>query len=191
MNNLTGLGELSMPKSEEKKWYVMRDLKRVNALLPAYRQLADLNMEVFTPMRERLIVRKGKKIREQVPYLQDLLFVHESRQTLDPVVAKTPTLQYRYMKGVPYLQPMTVPDHEMNRFILAVKSSKNLHYYKPDEITPDMHGARIRIIGGTLDNYEGFLLTTRGTKVKRLLVELPGIISAAVQIVDCEYAVLM
>ena len=32
------------------QWFVMRDLKRRNAKLPAYQQLADSGMEVFTPM---------------------------------------------------------------------------------------------------------------------------------------------
>ena len=34
----------------EKHWYAMRDLKRSNALLPAYKQLSQAGMEVFTPM---------------------------------------------------------------------------------------------------------------------------------------------
>ena len=60
---------------DSKRWYVMRDLKRANAKLPAYKLLGNLNMEVFTPMRWRLIVRQGKHIREEVPFMQDLLFV--------------------------------------------------------------------------------------------------------------------
>ena len=46
-------------------------------------------------------------------------------------------------------------------------------YYLPEEITPEMHNRPIRIVGGPLDGYEGTLLTTRGSKVKRLLVEIP------------------
>ena len=40
----------------------------------------------------------------------------------------------------------------------------------------------IRIIGGPFEGYEGRLLTTRGSKVKRLLVELPNFFSVGVEV---------
>ena len=79
----------ALPNNTEKQWFAMRDLKRVNAKLPAYKQLAEAGMEVFTPMTTRLVVKDGKSTRVEVPVMQDLLFVNESRQNLDPVVAKS------------------------------------------------------------------------------------------------------
>lgn len=55
-------------------------------------------------------------------------------------------------------------------------------YYLPEEITPEMLNRRIRIVGGPLDGYEGTLITVRGSKVKRLLVDLPGILSVGVEV---------
>ena len=49
-------------------------------------------------------------------------------------------------------------------------------------MTPEMLGHRIRIVGGPLDGYEGGLLTIRGSKVKRLLVDLPGFLFAGVEV---------
>ena len=43
------------------QWFVMRDLKRSNAKLPAYKMLSDLNFEVFTPMTWKVIDIKGKR----------------------------------------------------------------------------------------------------------------------------------
>ena len=40
----------------------------------------------------------------------------------------------------------------------------------------------IRIVGGPLDGYEGTLLTTRGSKVKRLMVSLPGLLTVGVEV---------
>lgn len=47
------------------RWYVMRDLKRANAKVPAYKLLEGMKMEVFVPMngtwspaREYVSVRK-------------------------------------------------------------------------------------------------------------------------------------
>jgi len=186
----TGLEELSFTETVLKRWYVMRDLKRTNASLPAYKQLAALNMEYFTPMKERLTVIKGKKIREEVPFLQDLLFVYAIREELDPIVSMTPTLQYRFVKGGAYREAMTVRDSDMVRFIHAIRSTVNPRYYRPEEITSSMQGRRVRIIGGPLDNYEGSLLTVRGSKSKRLLLEIPNLLSAGVEITDCDYILL-
>ena len=159
----------------------MRDLKRGNARKPAYKLLEEKKVEFFIPMRWQLVTRRGKRVREQVPFMQDLLFVHETRFNLDPLVEKTPTLQYRWLRDT-YREPMTVPDTDMERFMLAVNASDSPKYYLPEEITPTMCGRRIRIVGGTLDGYEGSLLTIRGSKVRRLLVELPGFLSVGVEV---------
>ena len=67
-------------------WFVMRDLKRTNAKQPAYKQLEQLQVECFTPMQWRLVSQRGKRERKEVPFMQDLLFVHDTREHLDPIV---------------------------------------------------------------------------------------------------------
>lgn len=48
-----------MAQSEEPMhWFVMRDLKRPNAKEPAYKQLGELSIEVFTPLRWHLPIKK-------------------------------------------------------------------------------------------------------------------------------------
>lgn len=77
---------------------------------------------------------------------------------------------------------MVVPDADMDRFMQAVAATPSPRYYLPSEITPQMYSRRIRIVGGLLDGQEGTLVTTRGSKVKRLLVELPGILAVSVEV---------
>ena len=171
------------------QWFVMRDLKRRNAKLPAYKLLDGLVIKVFTPMVWRLVTRHGKRIKERVPFMQDLLFVHDTRQAVDPIVEKYDTVQYRYVRGG-YKIPMTVSESDMQRFIDAVNSAENPQYYTPKEITPDMIGRKVRIVGGPLDGYEGNLQKMQGARVKRLFVELPNLLAAAVE-VQPEYIQLM
>lgn len=180
---------VSQDNKEEVRWYVMRDLKRTNARQPAYKLLEGLKMEIFVPRRWSLKIRKGIHVREEVPFIQDLLFVHETQSNLDTVVGKTPTLQYRWLRNT-WREPMTVADKDMRRFIKAVSSTEFPQYYLPEEVTPEMYRRRIRIVGGTLDGYEGHLLTTRGSKVKRLLVELKGFLAVGVE-VNPEYIRLL
>lgn len=163
-------------------WFVMRDLSRPNAKVPAYKRLSEMSIEVFTPMKWHLSVREGRRVREKRPFMQDLLFVHSSRSVLDPIVFQTPTLQYRFARGGGYMNPMTVPYTDMQRFIVAVNSTDRPYYFLPTEITPDMYGRKVRILGGPFDCYEGYLLSSRGSRVKRLIVNLPGLLSVAVEI---------
>lgn len=171
------------------QWFVMRDLTRPNAKLPVYKLLDGMNIRNFTPMVWKLMLNHGKRERRQMPFIHDLLFVYSSRSALDSVVETTPMLQYRYLRGG-YKMPMTVRAADMQRFIHAVGLSSSPQYYRPDEVTPAMRNRRIRIIGGNLDGYEGSLITTRGSKVKRLLVEIPMLLAATVE-VETEFIQLL
>lgn len=168
--------------AEGLSWFVMRDLKRANAKHPAYCQLQEAGFEVFTPMTTRMSIRAGKRVREEVPFVRDLLFVHTTRDSLDPIVSRTATLQYRYVKGGRYLEAMTVREAEMQRFIFAVSGVERPRFYKIEEITPSLYGRRIRIVGGRLDGYEGRLVTTRGSRTRRLLITLEGLLAADVEV---------
>ena len=160
------------------QWFVMRDLKRPNAKLPAYRLLASEGIEVFTPLTRRL---NANREWEERPLIHGLLFAHGTREGLNPAVARIPTLQYRYLPKKRQ-EPMTVPHADMDRFIRAVESSGSPRYYLPEEVTPEMLGRRVRVFGGPLDGYEGFLLKARGSKRRRLLVELPDFFSVGVDV---------
>lgn len=172
-----------------KYWYVMRDLKRPNALRPAYKELEDAGLEIFTPMRRILKTRNGRRVRESVPIIRDLLFVRESRSVLDPIVERMPTLQYRYRRGGEYREPMVVADSDMEVFIRAVESSRDPKYYLPSELTAAMYGRTVKVVGGVLDGYEGRLLSIRGARTKRLLVELPDFVTVAIE-ADFDYVQL-
>ena len=170
-----------MEAVEEPKWYVMRDLKRQNAKVRAYQQLAEDGFDVFTPLHWVVTTVAGKKLRREVPVISEMLFVKSLRAPLDKVVNATDTLQYRFVKGM-QSTPMTVRNEEMDAFVRACGSTPEVKYYLPEEVTPDMIGKPIRIIGGTLDGIEGILLKTRGTRKKRLLVQLPGLLAAAIEV---------
>ena len=165
----------------------MRDLTRYHSKSPAYKMLDEMKIENFTPKVQKLVIRNGKRERVEVPFIHDLLFVHDSRLTLDPIVEKVPTFQYRFLKR---REPMTVRDKDMEYFKSAAEFSKAPRYYSPQEITPDMHKRKVRIIGSQLDGCEGYLLTVRGSKQRRLLVELSSLLAVSVE-VEPEYIKLL
>lgn len=170
----------------DKKWYVMRDLKRRNAKVIALQDLQAAGLEVFTPMMQMVMTVGGRRQRKEVPVVQDLLFVHETKAALDPYVERYPNLQYRYRRGQSIDKPMFVEDSDMERFIRAVSMTENPLYYTPGELTESMMGREIRIVGGPLDGVEGRLLSIKGMRRRRLIVEIPDFITAAVE-VDPDY----
>ena len=171
---------------DKSEWFVMRDLKRSNAKFPAYKMLEDCGFEVFTPLEWHISKVKGRKEKVLVPVIADLLFVKSTREQLDPIVLKTPTLQYRYGIGNSFRNPMTVPFKEMECFIKIAKSSLSPTYFMPEEITPDMIGKKITVVGGSLDGCEGYLITVRGSKRKRILMGISGLLAVRAD-VDPEY----
>lgn len=166
----------------EKQWFVMRDLRRRNANTLAVHELAEAGLEVFTPMMQMIMTVRGRRQRREVPVIQDLLFVNEAKDALDPLVEKYPSLQYRYQLGKSINEPMTVRKEDMERFIFAVSNTDSPLYCTPGELTKSMLGKRIRIVGGILDTYEGHLLSLKGMRKRRLIIGLPGIITAAVEV---------
>jgi transcription antitermination factor NusG len=50
------------------------------------------------------------------------------------------------------------------------------------EIPPAKYGREVRIVEGKLDGYTGRLLRMQGSRVKRLIVELPGFFAAGVEV---------
>lgn len=166
--------------SSEKQWFVMRDLKRRNSNVLAIHDLSKAGLEVFTPMTQMVMTIGGRRQKRDVPVIQDLLFVHETKDRLDPYVRMYPRLQYRFILGRPQNEPMTVRDEDMKKFIHAVTITETPVYYKPGELTKSMYGKTVRIVGGLLDNYEGKLLSVKGMRKRRLIVEIPNLIAAAV-----------
>lgn len=160
---------------------MLRDLRRANARLSAYEMLIDAGYDAFTPMRWEIVSHGGARMRRRIPVIPDLLFVNTVREIFDVTLTRIPSLQYRYVRGT-QATPMIVRTEDMRMFISAVSSSADTRYYMPEEVLPTMCGRRIRIVGGPMDGYEGNLLKVRGARAKRLLVTLPGLISAAVEV---------
>lgn len=165
----------------EDYWYVLRDLARPNAKNPAYKQLQQLPAvgggNLFIPMKQRVFTEFGKRVVRLIPYMPDLVFVHKTRAELDPIVAQLPLLQYRYVRGGKQFE--------------AVNELDMVEYYSFDEVSPRLYGKHIRIIGGRLNGFEGRLMSKRGSKTKRLIIDLEECnLSAAIQ-VETDYIQLI
>lgn len=160
----------------------MRDLTRSNNKRPGWQRLEEAGFRVFTPMTWKVRQVCGRAIRYKAPVIHDLLFVDSTREQLDPFVESEPMIQYRFVRGGAYREAMEVKQNEMERFILATTDIAKTIYYRPDEITSSMAGRKVKIIGGALNGMTGRLLSVKGMRKKRLIVELKGMLTAAVEV---------
>ncbi len=170
-------------------WFVMRDRAPVITKQRAYQTLSSSGFEVFVPLEQKIKNEKGRRVRVEVPVIPDLLFVHSTKNILDPIVKNASSLRFRYAKGNPV--PMHVGENAMQQFIDAVESTPGVQYYTPEEITPSMYGQKVRIMGGCLKDMEGFLLASKGrNSKKRFIIEIPGLLAATV-VVEKEHIQLI
>ena len=94
-----------------------------------------------------------------------------------------PMLIYYFARGGGYNNPVFVPDDQMADFLHAVgQQPDRVQYFTPEQVSPAVYGRSIRIIGGALDGYEGRLMSRRGSRKKQLIIELEGLLSAAIEV---------
>ena len=169
--------------TDGRNWFVLRDLTRSIAKLPGYLRVQQAGLEVFTPMKWVVSGKSDKKIREADPFIHDLLFVHATREELDPLIERTDTLQYRFIKGLGYQKPMTVRKRDMDLFIEAVMATQTPKYYTPGGLRTLSYGKKVRLVcDGVMNGYEGKLLSVRGSRKKKLVIEVPGVLAVIYEV---------
>ena len=165
----------------EEKWYVLGSLTR-NQELKIRDELRRESLNCFVPLRYVVKTVKGVRTRMMVPALSGLMFV---QGTLDQLKE---TLKFH--KGGLYLRKstfsnkeeyLTVSNHDMQNFIAVTEQAgEKITYFSPDEIQL-RPGDRIRVSGGLYDGREGVIMRVKGKRKKQLVVSIPGILIASVE----------
>lgn len=163
----------------------MRDFSQTTKEF-SYKRYWDLGFEVFTPLVWQLVGRKARKERIRVPFIRDLFFVHASRAALDPVVEQDSVVTYRFVKGS-YHKRMVVDEEEMTRFKYTVEHTLSVTYFNINEISSELFGKKVKIVGGPLDGSEGVLASLSNSRTKWLLINIEGLFAARVKLKDFDY----
>lgn len=164
-----------MEVEDDIQWYAMRATYRREC--EAVRILEENFLNCFIPMRYNWRVKKGKKVRELVPVVRNLLFVHATSAKLKQIKATLPYLQYitDHRSG----EKIIVPDEQMRRFIaVAGTYSDHLLYFHPEELNL-AKGTKVRIIGGDFEGQEGFFIKVKGARDRRVVIAIQGVIAVA------------
>lgn len=163
-------------KREEKEfWYAMRATYRRSS---AARELLDKeNIRCFIPMRYELHLVKGRRVRELVPVVHNLLFVYATSSQIQSVKAKAEYLQYivNSRSG----EKIIVPEDQMLRFIaVAGTYNEQLLWFQSGEVNL-AKGSKVRVIGGEFEGLEGVFVKVKGARDRRVVVAIQGVIAVA------------
>ncbi len=164
-----------MDTVEEVVWYAMRATYRRE--LQVKQILDKQSVGNFIPMRYEIRTVRHRKIRELVPVVRNLLFVHATASEIKKAKEKIPYLQY--ITDSRDKQKIIVPDSQMRSFI-AVSGTYDdqLLYFRPEEVNL-AKGTKVRIIGGELDGQEGIFVKVKGARDRRVVIAIQGVIAVA------------
>lgn len=146
--------------TEPRVWVVMRSRKEKVAVsvpvdgqsktkterLYGYERVQSLVPEFFMPMKERVTTRAGRQIKTLSPAIPDIFFVNDTIAHLDRLVSADNGIEYLYVKGRPYRQPVVIRDGEMNNFIAATTAKQRVVFHTAgDDNLSHLIGRKVRI----------------------------------------------
>ena len=174
------LGELPVfSRSESVLWYAMRATYRRE--LDAMHRLKEAGMGCFIPMQYHFRLKRGRRVRELVPAVRNLLFVHALPSELKRMKLELPYLQY--ITDTRSHEKIIIPDVQMQRFIaVAGTYDDQLLYFQPGELNL-AKGTRVRITGGEFAGYEGTFLKVKGARDRRVVIAVEGVIAVALAVI--------
>ena len=165
----------------EARWYVLGSVSR-NQELKIRDELRRDSLDCFVPLRYVVKTIKGTRQRTMVPALSGLMFI---KGTVDELKEAIRDRKYGlYLRKSTFSNKedyLTVSDHDMQNFItFTEQAGEKIIYYAPDEIQLNP-GDRIRVNGGLYDGREGIIMRVKGKRKKQLVVSIPGILIASVE----------
>ena len=164
-----------MSSSEQMQWFAMRATYCRGMQIKSLLDKQGINN--FIPMRYEIREKNGRKKRELVPVIRDLIFVRAVQSELQRVKDRNPYLQY--MIDIRNGQKIIVPDEQMRQFnAVAGTYDEHLVFFNPDEVNL-RKGTKVRIIGGDFEGYEGVFIKVKGARDRRVVISLQGIIAMA------------
>jgi len=139
-------------------------------------------LEAFVPLKYEVKRQRRQEQRALVPAISGLMF---AKGTLDEIKEYISHSHFTvYIKKSTFSNKedyLTVPTKAMDNFIaVTVNHEANISYFKPEEIKLQA-GDKIRVKGGIYDGKEGVIMRIKGKRNKHLVVQIPGLLVAAVE----------
>ena len=134
-------------------WFVART--RSSQEISLRDRLGALGVECFIPTRAVVKMRRGRRVKAEVPLIPNMVFVHASKQDAC-ALANGRGLALYYIVDRFTRSMLVIPDKQMADFIQVVN-------YEPQSVclddVPIMPGTKVRVVSGELAGIEGEVLS--------------------------------
>ena len=170
-------------KNDEKIWFAVGCTSPMKEL-KVRDDARQCGLEAFVPLKYEVRTIKRQKRRALVPAMAGLMFIKGTMDELKDYIrnhAHYPVYMRKsnFSNKAEYL---TVPTHAMENFIAVTEQQEErITFFRPEEIKLQ-EGETIRIKGGLYNGREGIIMRIKGKRNKHLVVQIPGILIAAVEL---------
>lgn len=164
------------------KWYVI-GCRGVHHEEKVRDDLRKAGFRSHVPMKYEIKTVRRQEQRTLVPAITGLIFAKGTLEALKNYIENV-SRDLIYIKKSTFSNKkdyLTVKDYEMERFIEFTNiRQEKITYFKPEELNLEA-GETVRIKGGIYDGLEGTVLRIKGKKRKHIVVQIPGVLIAAVE----------
>lgn len=167
-----------MTSAVRNEWYAVRVDYRRELAVKEY--LDSRAVENFLPMQYKVVGAGRQKVRKLLPLVHNLIFIHSTKSVIDEIKTTT-TFPIRYLMFRQGAQssPIVVPDEQMRNFIRVAGTYDDQLIFISQEEVPMEKGDRVRILSGPFAGVEGIYVRLKGSRSRRVVVQIPGIMSIA------------
>ena len=168
----------------EQQWHALR--VTYCRELKVQQILGERGIRTFVPMRRLREERGGKVVSRRIPAVNNLLFAFADQQTLyEYIRSEGEYSMTRFIWDRTTRRPIVVPDKPMEDFIRICEVAADDALFLSDLDKKLKNGAPVRVAFGPLAGVEGRVVRIR--KSRRILVELPGLVSVASTYIPLDY----
>lgn len=169
-------------------WYAMK--ASYSKALKAKESLDPMNIENFVPMRYEKKRVNGRNEIVPIAAIPNLIFIKCDILRLNEAKDKIDFLHNILIKSDNdnTLEPIIVPELDMVRFMRVVADAQERIKYVDIEKNRQIinSGTRVRIIDGNYKGYEGVLCRPKGSRARRVLIDVCGLAPVELPVIDIE-----
>lgn len=139
-------------------------------------------LQSFVPLKYEVKNVRGREQRQLVPALSRYIFIKGTLDEVQDYIANAHYVVYIQRSTFSgHKEFLTVPTKAMEDFIAITEHhEEHVTYFSPQEIRLNV-GDQIRVKGGIYDGREGVIMRIKGKRNRHLVVQIPGILIAAIE----------